>query len=911
MDNIISSKLLATISKTVLLLLFIVTTACVRNREYKQENVAFILNEEQLPSYEKNINHKGLINALQDRYDESLRTGQYIYSKTCFNCHGDALQEGSIPIAFKFWEGHFKVGYDPYSIYQTLTKGFGSMPPQTQLTPIEKYDVINYIRSEFILKQNKEQYFNIDSAYLNSLPKGTSKGPDPTEQRPWAEMNYGNFLINTYELVSANAEPRERSEGRAPLKDENLANANFAYKGIAIRLDKGDSGIAAGKHWMVFDHDVMRVAGAWSGKGFIDWEGILFNGSHNISPRNIGELHFENPVGPGWANPVTGSFTDNRFMAKDKRRFGPLARDWAQYKGLYQHEGKTIISYTIGNTPVLEMFGLEKTTDGQNVFTRTLNIGSSNNSLKMRISPTSTAVALLGDGASINKVNGFFVLEIPKSKAVNIKLLISKTNQDAINKHLVNSPPVEILSTYTHGGKAQYPQIIKTLINVGKQEGPFQVDVLSPPFNSPWKNQLRLSGIDFLSDKNKAVICSTDGDVWLVEGITQPSGTLSWKRIASGLFQPLGIKIVNEKIYVTCRDQLVRLNDLNGDGETDFYESFNSDHQVTNHFHEFAMGLQTDADGNFYYAKSARHARRALVPQHGTLLKVSKDGSATEIIATGFRAANGVCINPDGSFIVTDQEGHWNPMNRINWVTKGKFYGNMFGYNPPADSSDTGMEQPLVWVERSIDQSPSELLWVESKNWGPLNGSLLNLSYGYGKILNVLQEKVGTQIQGGVFELPMPRLPTGVMRGRFNPADGNLYACGLSAWGSTQADLGGLYRIRYKETKAIIPIKLNARKNGIVITFSNPIDVASASNPSNYKIETWNLLRSRSYGSKHYDTKTLTVKAVEIAKNGESITLIIPEIKPTWVMQITYKLKDVNGKKVNGLIQNTIHKLGD
>ena len=64
---------------------------------------------------------------------------------------------------------------------------------------------------------------------------------------------------------------------------------------------------------------------------------------------------------------------------------------------------------------------------------------------------------------------------------------------------------------------------------------------------------------------------------------------------------PLGIKIVDKKIYVTCRDQLVKLHDLNGDEEIDYYESFNSDHQVTNHFHEFAMGLQTDKEGNFYY----------------------------------------------------------------------------------------------------------------------------------------------------------------------------------------------------------------------------------------------------------------------------------------------------------------------
>src|SRR5207248_10768459 len=84
--------------------------------------------------------------------------------------------------------------------------------------------------------------------------------------------------------------------------------------------------------------------------------------------------------------------------------------------------------------------------------------------------------------------------------------------------------------------------------------------------------------------------------------------SLTWQRIASGLFQPLGLKIVNGKIHVTCRDQLVILHDFNGDEETDFYENFNNDHQVTEHFHEFAMGLEVDRAGNFYYAKSARHA---------------------------------------------------------------------------------------------------------------------------------------------------------------------------------------------------------------------------------------------------------------------------------------------------------------
>jgi aspartate/methionine/tyrosine aminotransferase len=41
-----------------------------------------------------------------------------------------------------------------------------------------------------------------------------------------------------------------------------------------------------------------------------------------------------------------------------------------------------------------------------------------------------------------------------------------------------------------------------------------------------------------------------------------------------------------------------------------------------------------------------------VVPHHGTLLKVARDGSTTEILATGFRAANGVCVEPDGTFYV-------------------------------------------------------------------------------------------------------------------------------------------------------------------------------------------------------------------------------------------------------------------
>lgn len=887
------------------ILLFI---AC-KNNEIKNQQVnLYSLQKDQLPVYEADLDHKGLILSVQKRFDRSMKNGQGIYSNTCFNCHGDPLQEGSIPNSLKFWKDTFKMGADPHSIYQVLTRGFKTMPPQYNLTPIEKYEIVQYIREQFVIKSNPSQYFKIDSLYLDHLPKGQSRGPEPQERKPWADMDYGNFLINTYELADSSARPREISSGIAPLADENLVASNYAYKGIAIQLDTGSGGVSKGKAWMIFDHDLMRVAGGWTGNGFIDWQGILFNGSHNISPRTIGKLHFENPVGPGWANPATGSFSDNRFMASDQRRFGPLPKAWTHYKGLYQYEGKTIINYTVDNANVLELFGVQYEGDYP-VFTRTLNISAVNKSLKLKVAPETISVAIIGDQATLSKVAGHWIIEIPKSKNVKVKLLLSHLPAEDLNKSIKADPGIEDLVQYTKGGKARFPDTLITKITEGKTNTPFQVDVLNLPFHSPWKNQFRLSGIDFLKDKNKGIICSTDGDIWLVSGFLDSNQKLTWKRIGAGLFQPLGVRVINDEIFITCRDQLVKLQDLNGDEEIDYFQSFNNDHQVTNHFHEFAMGLQTDAEGNFYYAKSARHARRALVPQHGTLLKVSKDGSHTEIIAKGFRAANGVCINQDGSFIVTDQEGHWNPMNRINWVTKGGFYGNMFGYNPPPDSSNTGMINPLVWVEKHVDQSPSELLWVKSEKWGPLNGSLLNFSYGYGKVFIVPFEKIGNTRQGAVFELPMPRFQTGIMRGRFNEGDGQLYACGLSAWGSSQSNLGGLYRIKYNGQKAIIPIGIKAHQNGIEINFSHTLEVRDADQINSYEIQTWDLKRSRKYGSAHHNEKKLEVKGVRLSLDKKTVFITIPEIKPTWVMEISFHFTLPDGEKTGGLIQNTIYQL--
>lgn len=838
--------------------------------------------------------HQAMIQSLDD---SSFRAGKEIYDSICITCHGNLTQEGSIPNSRKFWEAEFKNGNDPYSMYRTLGDGFGQMPQFPFLSPKQRYDVIHYVMEDLVKPNNPKQYFKVNESYLASLPKGIGGGDLTEAMKQYAKgpqylrMNFGPALNWTYEV-----EP-----------------GNIAYKGIAVRLDNGLGGVSKGRAWMLYDHDTMRVAAAWTGNEFVDWRGIAFDGSHGTHTSIKGKRIFVNPVGPGWARPGTDDWSDPRFRGRDDKPYGPLPREWSHYKGHYLYGNRMVLHYTVGDATILESPGLESM-EGTDVFTRTLNIDRSSKDLTLRVASDGTAVALAGiSDLSIISMDGFKVLRIPSSKTpINLKLLISNGSEKELTAFAMTSPPAELLEPYTKGGPASWKQSVTTQGDLGDSDAAYVVDTIKAPHNdaNPWNSWMRLGGFDFHPNGTTAIVCTWMGDVWRVDGVDSELSELTWTRIASGLFQPLGLVVRGNVIYVTCRDQIAELHDLNGDGEIDWYKSFNNDHQVSEHFHEFAMGLQEDDDGNFYYAKSARHALPALVEHHGTLIKVSADGSTTEVLANGFRAANGVCINPDGSFFVTDQEGHWTPKNRINWVKPGGFYGNMMGYHDRTSNADEEMDQPMVWITNAFDRSPGELMWVRAGGkWGPLEGSLLNLSYGTGRIFIVPHEKVSSQMQGGVVQLPIPDFPTGVMRGRFHPVDGQLYACGMFAWAGNKQQAGGFYRVRYTGKAVHVPVGLHATTEGISLTFTEALNKKVATDLKNYQVKTWSLRRTQNYGSRHFDEKMLPVQSVKLSTDGKSVFLNIPDIKKTWSMEIKFQLMAEDGTPVNQRIHNTIHHL--
>ncbi len=815
--------------------------------------------------------------------DATLEQGRQIYTQSCLACHGTRDQPGSLPTATQFAHDNFFNGSDPHSIYVTLTDGFRMMVPQPQLTTEQKYAVAHYIREAFLRRYNPEEFVEITDSYLNSLPKGLALAEPEREDRSlpvYERMEIGPALFWTYEVEQG----------------------NIAQKGIAIRVDDGPGGVSKGRGWMVYDHDTLRLAAATTGS-FIDWRGIAFDGSHNSHTRLTGERHLVNPVGPGWASP-SGSWEDPRPLGRDGRAYGPLPRDWAHYRGLHLHGKRVVIAADIGGTRVLESPGWIDY-GAAPVFLRTVNVGPRTNPLLLRVAPDELNVELSGEG-SLETRDGFWVAELPPG--AQTRIFISTVDPASLSALADSYTEPLDLSPLIEGGPPSWPETVITRSQPGNPEAPFIADTFPLPEDNPWDGSMRPGGFDFTPDGNGAVIAMWNGDVWRVDGLFDPApASLRWRRLATGLFQPLGVKYRDGELFITCRDQLARLHDLNGNGEVDYIESFNNDHQVTEHFHEFAMGLQTDPEGNFYYAKSARHALPGLVPHHGTLLRVSADGSRTDILANGFRAANGVLVNDDGTFFVTDQEGHWMPKNRINRVEIGGFYGNMLGYTDVTDPSDSAMEPSMVWITNEKDRSPAELVWVPENVWGPLGGSLLNLSYGTGKVFIVPHEEVDGIWQGAVSELPLPAFETGIMRGRFGP-DGALYAAGMFAWAGNVTAPGGFYRIRYRGDPAHVPIGIEATSGGLKLTFSDPIDASSVT-PGAFALRVWSVERTERYGADHQDEKALPIESARVHGDSRTVFLSVPSLRPTWFYELMVNVRAPDGTPVEHSLHGTINRL--
>ncbi len=756
--------------------------------------------------------------------------------------------------------------------------------------------------------------------------------------------------LATAALFAADAKPEKKAEknAAAPAKSALIQDdfpflkacigakfpgKNDANKGIAIRLGTNAA--------MCFDQDLLRWSAGWTG-GFVSAKGVTFDGSHGGHPELVGEQQFGLRVQPGWAD-ASGSFKDPR-----KEPYGPLPRAWGRVSSLQVHGMEVTLSYEVLGTPIKERAEVVER-DGVTAFVRNLSLGKNPKELLAAVCEVDGAKGSVeGNQATLTAANGQVTTVVlsgaPKGAKLELadgsrvllrlpagagggafKLAIARTEAALAGKVAALAQGAPRFNDAGKPGKAHWAEPVVMVGELAKSstpDGAYVQDILTAPVPNPWNRRVRFGGLDFFADGKRAALSTWDGDVWIVSGIDDTLEKLTWKRFASGGFETLGLKIVDDVIYTSGRDQLTRYRDLDGDGSCDIYETFNDDITSSPGFHEFTFDLHTDKDGNFYMAKAGpvKGGGRGFgggggngeISAHaGCLMKVDKYGHKLEVVATGLRAPTGIGVGPNGELTTGDNEGTWVPMCPINWVKPGGFYG----VEDLAHGKDVKtFTQPLCWLAKSWDNSGGGQAWVTSTKWGPFSGELLHCSYGQSTIYLVLKEFIGGQPQGGVVKIPV-KLTSSAMRPRFNPVDGQLYNAGLRGWQSNAAKEGGLDRIRYTGKPVVSVAKLNVTKAGVALTFTQPLDKAAAEDVQNYSGERWNYQRTSNYGSPEFSVENpdkkghdkLDITAAKLSADGKTVLLAITALKPVNQQLLKFRLKTAAGAELKQDVLHTIN----
>ena len=812
------------------------------------------------------LDHRGIITQLgKGDYD----AGKSTYHGYCFNCHGNDGNTPSLPTARAFGTQKLRFGSDPYKMFMTLSRGNGLMAPITHLSPKARYQVVHYIREAF-MKDGNPDYFKVDEKYLASLPEGTKNGTE-------------------IEVVERDFGPALASQLRRDFRS-------------VLTIPLGELAISYNLH-------TMDQAGIWQG-GKLDL-------SETQHARDRGEgtavpegEEIESLVGWQWGH--EGSFDYSR---KDLSPRGPMPKRWMDYHGHYLSGGHVILNYEIDERPILEWPQLL----GGGVC-HSLEIGPGR-SLILAIGKASIPKSITGDieGMTWTQHEGRAVLNIPADERTrNIRLIrgaeVTGDLPEAIRPQ-----------TLTAGGPLLWPEVMESVGTLGLEQGAYAMDTLTLPDSTPWNTWFRTSAVDFLSD-GRMVLATYGGDLWIVSGIDDELLNLRWKRFAAGLYEPFGVKVVDDAIFVTCKDRLVKLHDRDQNGEADFYESFSADTDVSPNFHAFNFDLQTDREGNFYYAKSGHGADTDLP---GAIFKVSPDGKDRQVYSTGFRTPNGMGALPDGRMTVSDNQGQWTPASKINLLRLGGFYGWVPTYSQPGrwePGSGTiditkvvapkTFDPPLVWMPQEFDSSSGGQHWAGDSRWGPLSKHLLHTSFGKGWMSYLMIQDVEETTQAAIIKLPY-NFRTGIMRLNTNPADGQVYTVGLQGWnGGGRVGLldGGVQRVRYTGADGHFVTDCQVESNGLRVELNFEIDPDSLKQPGAYTAKHWNYHWRADYGSEMYSPTTdeigpdeVTFGEVSLSADRKTIRLVTDDLQPVNQLQLILKVQSADGKSFEEEIYWTIN----
>jgi mono/diheme cytochrome c family protein/glucose/arabinose dehydrogenase len=594
-------------------------------------------------------------------------------------------------------------------------------------------------------------------------------------------------------------------------------------------------------------------------------------------------------------------------------------------------------------------------------FTQRLEFKTPTGLVTLRVSQSFTALPQENDGPRTGFVRGWAIRGIPRSGVVQLRPVPPTDAVTNLTEHDVGitGPAGDVHLSVGPRGTVQYDrkssEIALTfnpaptggseycLINytTDKPIEPFTpnnvvdrsstkatLDVV-PGFEAvrlPVTDEAMPTGLAWRSD-GTLVVSSLEGRVWLGHDTDSDSLVDRLVPFSDNLAAPYGVATYpvgslngvgnRDAIDVINKYGLLRLKDLNNDGRADRTETLASGWGYTLDYHDWAVGLPSDDQGNYFVALPCQQDDRSEVEAklRGSVIKLTPNKPtplephrySIKPICAGLRFPMGLARSAAGELFATDNQGNYTPFNELNHLVPGARYGfinrleSKLGLNPPFVPA--AIEIPHPWT-RSVNgicflETPAKLREkLGGPRFGPFEGHLLGCEFDSRRLVRMSLERVAGTYQGAVYPLsiePAPAAETfeGPVVCQVAP-DGDIYIGNLrdSGWGAG-ANTGSLVRMRWLDQLPAGIAEVRACPGGFTLDFTGEVDLDLAADAANYSVSSLRRIPTPAYGGPDQDRRTDKIKSVAVSPDRRRVTLQLDSLRPGFVYE--FRLRSLVG----------------
>ena len=359
------------------------------------------------------------------------------------------------------------------------------------------------------------------------------------------------------------------------------------------------------------------------------------------------------------------------------------------------------------------------------------------------------------------------------------------------------------------------------------------------------------------------------------------------------------IALSNSELIVDKRPELTRVRDIDEDGHADDFEVITDNFGMSGNYHNLIsllLGMKMEITFCPRYGFPGRwcthnyqgtiqstgktRAMHSSAPYRGCIMKLTSAGK-TIPWSYGHRTPNGLGFDLKGNLFVTDNQGDWVGSSKLFHVQQDHFYGHAASLAWKPGFENTPLQTPVeklaemrtracvVFPHGTMANSPTKVLAITPQaNFGPFTGQLLVGEMNRPRIMRVMLEKVGGELQGACVPF-IDGSPLGRGCNRMDwAADGSLFV------GQTKHTWAGGEGIQQVSWNGKIPFEIQNMElleKGFKFTFTKPINRELAQNKENWPFSRYFYEYREAYGSPRSDETKVDISSIKISKDSKVV----------------------------------------